>query len=175
MWQKIGQGPPPTQIQKRAIFSQENTPIYLFLLYYFPPIFPRVKQTPGRKEAEDRLPPGPSCPSSGSEFSLKQISVKYVNVKYSRKWQVLFLGFLMHNLLSNRYICLIFFNSCSFAVRNYLISEIFVIIFGHFYFVPFLWRIYLISEAIVKEKPEEEDKAKQVSPDIHLKNTMDYT
>ena len=39
----------------------------------------------GRKEAEDRLPPGPSCPSSGSEFSLKQISVKYINVKYSRK------------------------------------------------------------------------------------------
>ena len=33
--------------------------------------------------------------------------------------------------------------------------------------------MYLISEAIVKEEPEEEDKAKQVSPDIHLK--MDYT
>ena len=46
----------------------------LFLLYYFPPIAPRIQQKPGRREAEDRLPPGPSCPSSGSEYSLKQIS-----------------------------------------------------------------------------------------------------
>jgi len=28
-------------------------------------------------------------------------------------------------------------------------------------------QVVLISEAIVKEKPEEEDKTKQVSPDIH--------
>ena len=176
MWQKFGQGPPPHSFGENPkegnFFSGEHP-----LVYFFCTISLQFSHGFNENLVGEKLKTG--C---HQVHLVPQVVLNFHLSKY---------------LICQIYICKIFqdvtnsvlrlFNAqfdeqlkyCQFLFffvrRNYLISEIFVIIFDYFYFVPFLWRMYLISETVVKEEPEEEDKAKQVSPDIHLRNTMDYT